>query len=87
MSDHASPELPLLLSEPTPGEIIAARQRAGHTQAQAAALVGLGSNMRWSEYERGARVPDPARWAIYLLSTGQHPSAGASPLQRGNTDG
>lgn len=81
MNARASPDLSLLLPEPTPGEIIEARQRAGHTQAQAAQVVGLGSNMRWSEYERGARVPDTARWALYLLTTGQHPLAGVTPAR------
>jgi hypothetical protein len=78
-------ELQLIEPPPNPGEVITARQRAGHSQAQAAALVGLGSVMRWSEYERGLRTPDAARWSLYLLATGQHPGAIATPRRRGNT--
>lgn len=58
---------------PSPEDIAAVRQAAGLSQAQAAELVGLGDKSRWSEYERGSRVPDAARWAIFLLATGQHP--------------
>lgn len=61
------------IADPTPGEIAAARQAAGLSQAQAAELVGLGDKARWAEYERGARSPDAARWALFLLATGQHP--------------
>lgn len=59
---------------PTPEAIRAARAAAGHSQAAAAELVHLGHAMRWSEYERGARAMDPARWALYLLLTDQHPA-------------
>lgn len=58
---------------PSPQEIAEARARAGHTQEQAAALVGLSRRDRWSEYERGIRPMDPARWELYLLLTDQHP--------------
>jgi DNA-binding transcriptional regulator YiaG len=67
------------LEEPTPGDVVSARERACLSQAEAAHLVGLGAAVRWSEYERGARVPDPARWALFLLATGQHPHAVATP--------
>lgn len=63
---------------PTPQAVLAARQAAGHTQAQAAKAVGLGSHVRWSEYERDgaptSRQMDPARWQFYLLLTDQHPA-------------
>ncbi len=65
-----------LNTQPTPEQILAARQAAGHTQAQAAELVGLSGGIRWSEYERhgptGRRI-DAARWQLYLLMTDQHP--------------
>lgn len=61
------------LAVPSPTDITAARQEAGLSQAQAAELVGLGDKARWAEYERGARSPDAARWALFLLATGQHP--------------
>ena len=63
---------------PTPAQVRAARDAAGHTQEQAAALVGLSGGIRWAEYERDrdsptARRIDPARWQLYLLMTDQHP--------------
>lgn len=64
---------------PTAEEITKARQAAGLSQAQAAELVGLGDKARWSEYERGARAPDAARWALFLLATGQHPTLQICP--------
>lgn len=63
-------------NQPTPEQILAARQAAGHTQSQAAATVGLSAGIRWAEYERGGhtgRRIDSARWALYLLLTDQHP--------------
>jgi hypothetical protein len=30
--------------------------------------------MRWSDYERGKTKIEPARWALYLLATDQHPA-------------
>lgn len=67
------------LPEATPEAVLAARQSAGLSQAQAAELVGLGDKARWSEYERGARAPDAARWALFLLATGQHPTLQICP--------
>jgi transcriptional regulator with XRE-family HTH domain len=57
----------------TPERIIDARQAAGLTQAAAAELVHLGGAIRWSEYERGVRNIDPARWELFQLLTNQHP--------------
>lgn len=65
-----------MLTQPTAEEVLAARQAAGHTQAEAAELVGLSGGIRWSEYERSgptSRRIDPARWSLYLLLTDQHP--------------
>lgn len=59
--------------EPTPDEIIRARQSSRLTQAAAAHLIQLGAQTRWAEYENGKRTPDPVRWAMFLLLTGQHP--------------
>jgi hypothetical protein len=69
--------------DPSPGDILSARRHAGHSQSQAARIVGLGSGMRWSEYERGTRRPEVARWALYLLATGQHPAFAVAPRRRG----
>ena len=64
----------LLLPMPTPRDIGAARQRAGHTQAQAAEIVDYASNS-WASAERGeARMSAPV-WTLYLLATDQHPAA------------
>lgn len=52
---------------------------AKRKHAQAAELVGLGDKARWAEYERGARSPDAARWALFLLATGQHPTLQVCP--------
>lgn len=54
-------------------QVRAARVRAGLTQDQAAYLVHLSSGIRWSEYERGIRNIDQARWELFLLLTEQHP--------------
>lgn len=59
----------------TPEAVLQARQSAGLSQAQAAALVHLGSAVRWSEYERGIRTIDVARWLLFLLLTDQHPTS------------
>jgi hypothetical protein len=59
---------------PSPKQIIAAREASGLTLAAAAELVYLGAAPRWSEYENGKRSPDPARWELFLLKTGQHPT-------------
>jgi hypothetical protein len=58
---------------PSPDAVLSARLLAGQTQEQAAATVGLGAAIRWSEYERGERNIDPMRWQAYLLLTDQHP--------------
>lgn len=78
------------LHDPTPDTVLASRLAAGLTQAQAAALVHLGNVMRWSEYERGVRRIDTARWELWLLLVGQHPTlrlieapAGRQALPRG----
>ena len=63
------------IERPTSAELLAARLAAGLTQADAAALCGLGSAQRWSEYERGEGRIDLARWALFLLAVGQHPTA------------
>lgn len=59
---------------PTPDQIKAAREHAGLTQEQAATLVHLSSRFRWSEYERGSAKIDAARWELFLIKTGQHPT-------------
>lgn len=55
---------------PTPTDILAARQRAGHTQAQAAACA-LSSLRAWIKWERGEHPMPAPVWALYRLRTGQ----------------
>lgn len=61
------------LPELSPASIKEARAASGLSQTQAAMLTGLSSGTAWSEYERGVRNMDPARWVMFLLATGQHP--------------
>lgn len=63
----------LEFQQPDADQVIAARQRAGLTQAQAAGLVGLRSVARWGEYECALRNIDAVRWTMFLLLTAQHP--------------
>lgn len=61
---------------PTAEEVLAVRQRAGLSQGDAAAMVHLSSFSRWSEYERGIRTMDPAKYELFKIKTGQHDSYG-----------
>lgn len=62
------------LPDPTPDLVLQARRAAGHSQPQAAALVGLGHGQRWYEIESGKAPMDRMRWAVYLLAIGEHPA-------------
>lgn len=50
----------------TPAEIRAAREAAGLTQAQAAALVHS-HKITWCNWESGKFPIDPARWELFRL--------------------
>lgn len=65
-----------MLPKPTPDAVRAARAAAGHTQAQAAELVHYRSWVRWAEAERldGPGMRDAAKWELYLLKAGLHPT-------------
>jgi hypothetical protein len=63
------------MKHPKPREIQFARSNAGLSQEQAALLVHLAAPIRWSEYERGVRNIDLARWELFLIKTGQHPTS------------
>lgn len=56
--------------EPTPEAIAAERRRAGHTQAQAAAAVGVTARA-WQHYESGDRSMPASAWWLYLLRVGR----------------
>lgn len=59
-----------MIPEPTPESITTARQRAGHTQAQAAAAVGMTARA-WQQYEAGDRSMPASAWWLYLLRVGR----------------
>lgn len=61
-----------LQDNPEPGQVRAARQRAGHTQTRAGQLVG-GTLRTWQDWESGKRAMPAATIALYLLLTDQHP--------------
>ena len=71
----SAPDARLLLPTPPPHEVYEARLLAGHTQTQAAAVIGCSRWQTWSAYENGRRNIQPLEWAWYLLVTAQHPSA------------
>jgi DNA-binding transcriptional regulator YiaG len=55
---------------PTPAEIRAARESAGKTQAQAAALV-YGTVRTWEDWEGGRRRMPAAALELFMLKVGQ----------------
>ena len=57
---------------PAAEEVAERRQQTGLTQAEAAELVYLNRLETWSEYERGVRPIESARWELFLIKTGQH---------------
>ncbi|RKP44761.1 XRE family transcriptional regulator [Pararobbsia silviterrae] len=59
----------MTLKTPTSDEVRAVRRAARISQSKAASLVHLSSAVRWSEYERGTRRMDIARWELFLLKT------------------
>lgn len=65
------PSLPRI-PPPDAEAVFVARAKTGLSQTQAAKVAGLSSASRWSEYERGVRVIDMARWELFLIKTGQH---------------
>lgn len=64
---------------PTPSAVAAARARAQHTAAQAAAIVHSGRGQTWLDWEAGRRAMPAASWELYLLRTGQHPELVLQP--------
>jgi putative transcriptional regulator len=55
---------------PSPSEIRSARERAGLTQTEAAAILGY-DRVTWWRYETGEQTPKPHEWAYWLHVTGQ----------------
>jgi len=61
---------PSLEANPTPAQIVAARQAAELTQAAAAAKIG-GSVRAWEKWEAGERRMHPGLFELFLIKTGQ----------------
>jgi putative transcriptional regulator len=53
---------------PSPTEVRDARIRAGLTQSQAAALVGV-SLRSWQYWEEGGRQMQSSKWELFLIKT------------------
>lgn len=63
---------------PTPEEIQRARDRARHSQAQAAAVVCV-ARRTWQDWERGIARMNPALLEYYKLMTRQHETLLVAP--------
>jgi len=55
-------------SNPTPAEIRQARESAGLTQTQAAAMIHCGLRA-WQKWEGGERKMHPAMWELFQIKT------------------
>jgi DNA-binding transcriptional regulator YiaG len=53
---------------PSPTEVKDARHRAGLTQSQAAALVGV-SLRSWQYWEEGGRQMQSSKWELFQIKT------------------
>ena len=54
--------------QPTPDDVRAARLSAGHTQAEAAELVGYHTRS-WQKFEAGEKAMRPASFELYTILT------------------
>jgi DNA-binding transcriptional regulator YiaG len=59
-----------MIDQPTPAMIATTRHQSSHTQAQAAAAVGVAVRT-WQDWERGANTMPLAAWWLYLLRVGR----------------
>ena len=57
-----------MIANPSPAEIRQARELAGLSQTQAAALVHAGLRS-WQHWEAGDRVMHPAFWELFQIKT------------------
>lgn len=60
---------------PTADQVRAARLAAGHSTAEAAALVHMDARS-WRYYEQGARAMHPAVWELYRIKCALQPTNG-----------
>ncbi|MEI2416239.1 helix-turn-helix transcriptional regulator [Orrella sp. JC864] len=73
MANHPNRSRHRAAANPTPEQVRAARDAAGHTQTEAARTIGL-TLVAWQRYEAGERRMHPTYWDAYLLRTDQHPT-------------
>lgn len=71
---------------PTKEQVLEARKAVGLTQEEAAEIAKLSSFTRWSEYERGVRNMEPARYELFLIKTEQHPNYAPVKQKRAKTE-
>lgn len=75
----AHPRAERRVKSPTPQQIRKARERAGHTQTQAAAVVhvALRTWQSWEDEGQSRRDMPAGLWELYLIKTGAgHDSGG-----------
>lgn len=72
----SSPLMAPPLTPPEPSQVREARRVRQLSQEDAAMLVGLSHGARWGEHEseKRHRPINAARWELFLLKTGQHPT-------------
>lgn len=58
------------MDNPTPKQVLAARQAADHTQTEAAAVLGA-SMKTWQAWEYGHRNMPAPKYELYLIKTKQ----------------
>lgn len=58
------------MNQPTPSEVRTAREAAGHTQTEAAAVLYMARGA-WARWESGERRMEPALLELYKIKTGQ----------------
>lgn len=75
MNTHQTPAPGSRPPSPTAHQVRAARAAAGHTAAQAAALIYMEARA-WRYYEAGTREMHPAIWELYRIKCAQNPMNG-----------
>lgn len=68
-----------MIDNPTPAAIAGARRAAGHTQAQAAAAVGVPAR-QWQRWEAGNMGMPSSAWWLYRVRAGQATLADLPPI-------
>lgn len=68
MSNHPNRSKESPARNPKPREVVEAREAAGLTQSQAAAIVYV-TLSGWQRWEQGERAMHPAFWELFRLKT------------------